>query len=215
MDLFDEIADERRCLADQLAGLTADQQNTQSLCEAWTVGDVVAHLVMPMEVPTYKFAVAMLMAAGNFDRANQRLTAQQAQRPFGELVQILRAKADVKFTPPGEGPKAPLTDVIIHGLDIRKPLQIAYRMPEQRLNVVLNTLAKAPKGIVPRGALQGLRFQATDIDWSHGSGPSVTGTSDSLLLALTGRIAGLADLSGEGAAGFAARISGQQVTSRP
>lgn len=215
MDLFEEIADERVTLADQLAALTTAQQATQSLCDAWTVRDVVAHLVMPMEVPIYKFVIAMLMAGGNFDRANQRLTAQQASRPFNELVEILKAKASVKFTPPGEGPEAPLTDVIIHGLDIRRPLQLPYKAPEQRLIVVLNTLMNAPKGIVPRGTLEGLRFQTTDLDWTHGSGPSVTGTSDSLLLALTGRRVGLDGLSGDGVPTVTARISGEEVSSRP
>ena len=35
MDPFEEIADERRALADQVATLTPEQQATNSLCEAW------------------------------------------------------------------------------------------------------------------------------------------------------------------------------------
>jgi hypothetical protein len=46
--------------------------------------------------------------------------------------------------------------------------------------------------------IDGLMLKATDTDWSHGSGPVVEGPMLSLLLAMTGRRAALADLSGDG-----------------
>jgi hypothetical protein len=46
----------------------------------------------------------------------------------------------------------------------------------------------------------GFRFAATDVDWSAGTGPLVEGPVASILLVLTGRRAGLADLVGPGAA---------------
>src|SRR5215211_4126745 len=69
VDTFAEIADERRSLAALVSGLTGAQQATQSLCSEWSVRDVVAHLVVPLEVSTPKFVVAMLACRGNFDRA--------------------------------------------------------------------------------------------------------------------------------------------------
>jgi len=39
---------------------------------------------------------------------------------------------------------------------------------------------------------------ATDTDWSHGSGPEVSGPALSLLLAVAGRRPALDDLSGPG-----------------
>jgi TfoX/Sxy family transcriptional regulator of competence genes len=63
--------------------------------------------------------LAILASGGSFDRANVRLACRQAQRPFGEMIDILRRKADKRFTPPGSGPEAPLTDLLVHGLDIR------------------------------------------------------------------------------------------------
>ncbi len=50
MDTFEEIADERRALADLLAGLTAEQRSVQSLCSEWSVLEVIAHLVVPLQV---------------------------------------------------------------------------------------------------------------------------------------------------------------------
>jgi Mycothiol maleylpyruvate isomerase N-terminal domain len=52
VDAFAEIADERRGLAALLSELTGEQQATQSLCRGWSVHDVAAHLVVPLEVST-------------------------------------------------------------------------------------------------------------------------------------------------------------------
>src|SRR5581483_9991880 len=49
MDVFEEIADERRTVADMAAGLSPEQLATPSLCTQWTVREVVAHLLMPLE----------------------------------------------------------------------------------------------------------------------------------------------------------------------
>lgn len=199
MDIFAEIADERRGLAALLSGLTAEQQATQSLCSGWSVHDVAAHLVVPLEVGIPKFALAMLACRGNFDRANVRLTREQARRPFGEITEVLRRKADSRFTPPGAGPEAPLTDLLIHGLDIRWPLGLPRDIPEERLHKSLTYLTAAPVGgVVPAGLLDGLRWEASDIDWASGDGPTVRGNAEALLLALTGRTTALRHLSGDG-----------------
>ena len=81
MDTFAEIADERRQLADLLAELTGDQLATQSLCDEWSVHDVAAHLIMPLEVSTAKFMLTLLACRGKFDRVNVRLTRELARRP--------------------------------------------------------------------------------------------------------------------------------------
>ncbi|MGQ0577001.1 MAG: maleylpyruvate isomerase N-terminal domain-containing protein [Pseudonocardia sp.] len=107
-DTFAEIADERRTVADMLSGLTREQQAARSQCDEWSVHDVAAHLVMPLEVGMPKFLLTMLACRGDFDRANVRLTRQQARRPFDEIVEVLRRRAESRFTPPGSGPEAPL-----------------------------------------------------------------------------------------------------------
>lgn len=198
MDLFAAIAAERRSIADLLEKLSPEQLEMQSLCSAWTVRQVAAHLVMPMEVGMPGFMLAMLRHRGDFDRANDALARKLAARPFPEIVALLRDKADHRFTPPGQGPEAPLTDVLVHGLDITRPLGLDHHVPVEHLRVSLDHLAAGhSKSRAASGALAGVRLQAEDIDWSHGDGPLVTGRASSLLLALAGRKAGWQDLRGE------------------
>ncbi|HYP46925.1 MAG TPA: hypothetical protein VEQ66_17230 [Propionibacteriaceae bacterium] len=117
---------------------------------------------------TLKFALAMLACRGNFDRANIRLAREQARRPFDEIIEVLRRKAEAQFTPPGLGPEAPLTDRLVHGLDIRRPLGLNYDIAEERLHKSLTFLTTTPaRGLVPSGTLVGLRFEVTD---RHGLG---------------------------------------------
>jgi uncharacterized protein (TIGR03083 family) len=207
MDVFEAIADERRALADDLTGLPPDRQRTPSLCARWTVHDVLAHLTMPMEVSLPAFAVAMVVAGGNYDRANERLTRRLARRPFAENVDVLRRKADVRFTPPGAGPEAPLTDALVHALDIRRPLGLHRDVPEDCVRTALAHLMTAPSGVVPKGVLQGLRFEATDLDWAHGEGPVVRDSVDDLLLLCTGRVVALETATGEGVSVLRGRLA--------
>ena len=207
MDTFAEIADERRGLADLISGLTDEQRAAPSLCSEWSVQDVAAHLIVPLEVSTPKFMLAMLVCRGNFDRANVRLAREQAQRPFDKIIEVLRRKADMRFTPPGAGPEAPLTDLLVHGLDIRWPLQLTRQIPDERLQKSLTFLTATPAGLVSKGTLDGLRFEANDVDWAHGNGPVVSGNAEALLLAMTGRTIALGQLDGDGVARLRSRLS--------
>jgi uncharacterized protein (TIGR03083 family) len=150
----------------------------------------------------------MLACRGNFDRANVRLAREQARRPFGELTEVLARKADSRFTPPGSGPEAPLTDLLVHGLDIRWPLGLQREIPEERLRKSLTFLTAAAAGpVVAKGTLDGLRFEAEDIVWAHGSGPTVSGDAEAILLAISGRTTALAHLSGDGVSTLRGRLA--------
>jgi hypothetical protein len=66
----------------------------------------------------------------------------------------------------------------------------------------LTTVANFYKGsnliIGAKRRITGLTLQATDTDWTHGSGPLVSGPMLSLVLAMTGRKPALVDLGGDG-----------------
>ena len=122
MDVFPLIAAERIRLADALDGLSADDWAAPSLCTGWSVHVVAAHLNAPWEATFPTVLVEVVKArslAGGFDRLARRLadTLDPAACVTG-----LRDHAGSRFTPPGFGPEAPLSDVIVHGADMLQPL---------------------------------------------------------------------------------------------
>ncbi|MGV9793410.1 maleylpyruvate isomerase family mycothiol-dependent enzyme [Gordonia sp. NPDC003422] len=195
---FAAIADERRKLADDVAGLTTEQWDTPSLCAAWTCRDVVAHLVVPLTVSIPAFGLAMIKASGNFDRANLAMTAKVAERYRDRLPTMLRDKADKRFTPPGYGPSAPLTDIVVHGLDIRRPLGMPSGVDAERQRAVLDFLTSPKAREIFSTVGDQVCWRATDIDWTAGRGPVIEGAAESLMLVLTGRRVGAEEIGGEG-----------------
>ena len=65
-------------------------------------------------------------------------------------------------------------------------------------NACLDMYTKASFPVGGKKRIAGLRLVSTDTAWSYGEGPEVTGPALPLLLAMTGRAAGLAELSGAG-----------------
>jgi uncharacterized protein (TIGR03083 family) len=196
MTLTEMIAEERRALADLIDGLNEEQLKTPSLVPTWTVRDVAAHLALSVEISIPKLLLA-LITTGSMDKATDKMTFAMAKRPVREHADLLRRKADVIFAPPGVGPSIQLVEALVHQLDMRRPLGISREIPEERSRLVLDFLTLKPP-IVARGCRDGLRFEATDFDWSFGTGPLVRGRSDALMLGLGGRAAILGELEGEG-----------------
>jgi uncharacterized protein (TIGR03083 family) len=199
MDHWTTIAAERRALADQLDGLDDAQWATPSLCGEWTVHDVAAHLAGVNQIRISSVVVALVRSGFRFSRANVVLTARQAARPSGDIVADLRRLADGRFAPPGLGSVAPLTDILVHGQDIRVPLGLPTERPVEPWRDSLDFVVskKARRGFVGK-ALPRLRFVATDLNWSHGVGDEVSGPAIPLTLALLGRPALVDQLSGPG-----------------
>lgn len=199
MERWDDIAAERRALAADLEGLTDEQWATPSLCGDWTVRQVLGHLVVPHVTSMVSFGVEMARCLGSFDRANSRLAIRQAQRPTADLLADLDRFADGRFTPPGFGWQAPLTDVLVHSLDIRVPLGLPLERPVEPWGPALDLIvSKKGARAFARAARPVVRLVATDLDWVHGEGPEVHGTAADLGLALTGRSARVDALSGPG-----------------
>ncbi|MBI3687158.1 MAG: maleylpyruvate isomerase family mycothiol-dependent enzyme [Actinobacteria bacterium] len=206
--LFDMIAGQRRELSDLFAALPEGQLRSQSLCSGWTVHDIAAHLAMELETRPSQLIRAMLASRGDTNRAIFALTARHTSRSTAELAEVLRRRADDRRTLPGTGPEAPLTDLVVHGLDVRVPLGLHAEVPADQARVVLDFLTTTPaRGFVPKGRLAGLRFEATDLGWARGTGALVRGPVVALVLAITGRGAGLADLTGDGVPVLRERIS--------
>jgi uncharacterized protein (TIGR03083 family) len=192
------IAEERRQTAGLLETLDDAQWETPSLCEGWTVRTVAAHLTSGWNLSLPKMAWAMVRHGG-FDKANDRLARGLGEMAPDDIVAQLRANADHRFTPPGMGPTAPLSDLLVHGQDIRRPLGLHRTFPADRAAPSLDFLTtKKAKAFNPPGGIAGLRFVATDLDWAQGEGPEVRGTGEALLLTLYARPQPLDELDGDG-----------------
>lgn len=199
-DVFGAVAARRRAVADLLEGLNEQQLATPSLCAGWDVRTVGAHLAdaaAPHALGT--FLVSLVRAGGRLHRANDEAARRAARRPVPETVTLLRQRADSRFTPPLTGPRAPLTEVLVHEGDMRIPLTLPHDPELSAVRIALEFVTTGrPTGFVPRGLLQGLRLAATDIDWWWGDGAEVRGRGIDLLMAACGRVAVLTRLEGAG-----------------
>jgi uncharacterized protein (TIGR03083 family) len=182
---------------------------TPSLCESWTVKEVAGHLVAAVAAPGRLVLSQVLRSRFDIHRANARLARVVADRPAAALAADLRANAEKRFRPPIVGYPGQLTDLQVHGQDMRRPLGLPADLQPDRMRVSLDFLvSRRAVGFVPRGRPAGLRFEATDLDWAWGSGPVVRGTAEALMLGLTGRRVVLAELEGDGVETLRHRVSG-------
>src|SRR4051812_13481046 len=95
MDVRARTTANRLRLADFFDGLDDAQLATPSLCESWTVRDVLGHLVMPLAGSTIGFLREVVRSHGSLDRASVATARELARRPVAELTGLLREHADV------------------------------------------------------------------------------------------------------------------------
>lgn len=206
-DLKDLATAERRDLADYLDTLTEEEWEQPSLCPGWAVRDVVGHL------PSYDElgwpALLALLARSRFSLARCNQISVENSRRMGteRLVSRLRTHAVPRGITTLFGSAIALTDGLIHHQDIRRALGHPRTVPEKRLLAVLEFLPRALALPAPAN-LRNLRLVATDVDWTHGTGPEVAGPGEALLVALAGRQQALADLAGPGLGTLTERVIG-------
>ena len=209
-DVFRRIAANRRRVADLLAGLSAEQWRTPSLCAGWTIRELAGHLLMPMEISVPRLLLTLVRTRGSTDLAVDVISRDLARREPAEIVRTLREKADQAMRVPGMGPLGPMADSCIHLRDAARPLGLDVTAPLDDWRIVLDFLVskRARRGFVPAGRLSGLTLRATDQGWRSGEGPEVAGPSEALALATAGRPVALADLNGDGVPVLRQRLVG-------
>jgi uncharacterized protein (TIGR03083 family) len=199
VEILAALADERRRIADLVESLTPAQLDVPSLCGDWTVKQVAGHLLAAVAAPRSALLPLMVRSGFNLHKANARLAVLTADRPAADLAETLRANADNPFRPPGVGYPGQLTELQVHGQDMRRPLGLPHGLRLDRLRVSLDFLTGGRAfGFVPKRRLAGLRFEATDLDWSWGAGPLLAGPAEVLMLAITGRAVALGEVDGPG-----------------
>jgi hypothetical protein len=118
--------------------------------------------------------------------------------PVRELTSLLRDNADLHGKAPGVGPMGQMADGCVHLRDCARPLGLRDDVSLDDWRMVLDWVPSGVPGLVPRRRLDGIRLVATDQEWSNGTGREVTGPSEALAMAVTGRTVALNDLHGTG-----------------
>jgi uncharacterized protein (TIGR03083 family) len=206
--VFSAVATERRRIADLIDDLDDEALGTPSLCAGWDVKTVAAHLVSVFADSFWRFQFAAVRHRG-VHRAIDELARRRAKAPAAELARILRVHADHRLSPPVTGPLSGLTDVLVHGGDIRIPLGLPFDPDHQRVSLALDFLTGPhPFGFVPRGRLRGIALYSTDIDRSWGTGAEIRGPAAQVMMAAAGRAEMLRTLDGPGVPVLRYRLSG-------
>ncbi len=195
---------EREQLAGTWAGLSAGQWAAQSWCQGWSVQDTAGHVLAAAEQTPVNFYQELASAGFRFNVFTDRGARSLATIGPDELTRRLRARTATTNHPPAPV-LAMLGEIVVHGEDIRRPLGLEHRPPEEALVAVADSWKNSNLLIGAKRRIAGLRLTATDSDWATGDGPEVSGPLVSLILTMTGRKQAHQDLTGEGLAVLAAR----------
>ena len=152
-----------------------------------------------------RFFAGLVGSGFRFNAMTAKDVARQTTGPPSQTLANFKSQLSATTHPPGPI-SAMVGEAVLHGEDIRRPLGIVRAYPTETLLTVADFYKGSNLLLGSKTRIVGLRLRATDSDWSTGTGPEVTGPMISLVLAMTGRPAGLSDLSGDGLATFRARM---------
>jgi uncharacterized protein (TIGR03083 family) len=200
------IHKERASMADTLATLTPNQWSQPSLCDGWTVRVAAGHIVTGAEQTKKRFVGHMFANGFQFNKMMDRDAKRMGAMPTDEIISRLRARVTTTNHPPAPV-MTMLGEIVVHSDDIRRPLGLDCNTSPDSLVACLDMYKTASFPVGTKKRIEGLRLVATDVDWSHGTGPEVTGPAMPMLMAMTGRTPGLDGLAGEGLATLRRRMT--------
>ena len=204
MDIWPVVHTERRALAADLQGLSTEDWAAPSLCSDWTVRDVLAHMTSTAKMPPAGFVAKLIGSGFSFDKVQEKGVAANRGASAGDTLANFESVVTSVKHPPGPG-QTWLGETIVHSEDIRRALGIQHKYPTDAVVTVADFYKGSNLLIGSKTRIDGLTLRATDADWSHGTGPEVSGPILSLVMAMTGRKAADDDLAGEGVATLRSR----------
>jgi uncharacterized protein (TIGR03083 family) len=189
---------------EDLVGLEAPQLETPSLCADWAVRDVVAHLAATAALSRIGFAREFVRAGFSVKRIIERQVALARGQDASASLTALQSTADCTVSPPLPSITR-IVKIVVHGEDIRRPLGLNHAYSTAYIeDAVAYLISHRRSGA--RQRMKGFTLGATDIGFSVGTGLLVAGPAVALLLAASGRSAGLDELSGPGASQLIDRV---------
>ena len=198
-EIWPAVFTERKALASDLTGLTGDRWSTRTLCSEWTVQDLLAHMTATAKITPATFFPKLIGSGFSLGRLQAKdIAAEKGASPADTLAGF-ESVLDSKKRPPGP-PETMLGETLVHSDDIRRALGIQHNYPIDAAIQVADFYKGSNLILGTKRRIAGLGLRATDTDWSHGSGPEVSGPMMPLLMAMVGRKVALDELSGEGVA---------------
>jgi uncharacterized protein (TIGR03083 family) len=206
--MWDEVED----IGNLLGELDDADFDAGSLCNGWRVRDVLGHMALGHTTPMAPMTVRI--ARFRFNVAKASLHGSRAMFEGKDPAEIRRFWTDVMV---GQHPmkgisrmipvRGAFLDHMIHNQDMRRPTGRPRAIPEERLVRALEIArTEGNPFFSPKKNVAGLKLSATDIGWTAGEGPEVSGTGEAILMAAGGRRAALDELKGDGVAQLQARI---------
>ena len=197
--------EERADLLVLLRGLTPAQWDAPSLCAPWRVRDVATHIVSYDELSSGQTVATFLRGGLRTGRVNEVALSRYRNLGTDGIIDLVARNQRPRGLPSGLGGGIALTDGTIHHQDIRRALGMPPSIPEHRLRPVLDFSLRAPT-LPSKINRKGLKLVATDLDWTNGDGPTVTGPGEALLMAVAGRPQALDELGGDGLSTLSGRV---------
>ena len=199
--------DENADFSAYLHTLTPAEWDRPSLCEGWRVRDVVGHILDCNELRLSTLPFRLARYGFSSDRSGKAHSIARAQdRTPTELVRDFDERNPWAGTCRVFPDRLVLLDRLVHHQDIRRALGHQRTIPDERLVAALDTTPKLGSVFRAKRRTKGLRFEATDVPWTWGDGPVVSGPGEALLMTMLGRAQPLPELDGEGSATFADRV---------
>ena len=202
------IDDQRTRTADLLDRLPAERWDHPSLCQGWTVRHVAAHLTLQQQalrdVAAFIAHHPRMLRSVTLNATIHDSAVLQAQLLSNqEIIARIRAMIGSRRHNAFVTPLETLTDILVHGQDIARPLGLDLTMSPAASELAAtrrwDTRGTWLALVNRRLPLDGYRLVATDTRWTRGQGADVAGPIGALVLLLTGRDAALEQLTGDGA----------------
>jgi uncharacterized protein (TIGR03083 family) len=188
---------ERADLANDLAELTEEQWTTQSLCDRFSVREVLAHLTAGASLSPVRWMAGVIRCRFDFDKqVAMRLAEQLGATPAETLARFRRVTTST--TKPPLPLAAMLGETVVHGEDIRRQLGIEHTYPVTTLTMVAAYYQGSDLPVLAKRRAHGLQLTATDGAFTAGAGPRVSGTTLALVMVMAGRASYCDELDGDG-----------------
>ncbi len=178
-----------------------------SLCDGWRVRDVVGHILYGNEQNLLTLPLRLAKHGFSSDRSGKAYSIARAEgRPPADLVRAFDERDAWAGTCRVFPPRLVLLDRLVHHQDIRRALGHPRDIPAERILAVLDATPTLGSVFGAKRRTKGLRFHATDVDWTWGDGPEVRGSGEALVMTMLGRPHPLPELTGDGVAALTARL---------